>query len=48
MRERSGREHAETHNAQDAPEEGEREARSPKSTIQGEEVGDPKDEDHQV
>src|SRR5918995_1863412 len=48
MRESAGREHAETHNAQDAPEESGREARPPESTIQGEEVGDPQDEDHQV
>src|SRR5215207_3790097 len=48
MRESSSRQHAETHNAQDAPEESGREARLPQSTIQGEEVGDPQDEDHQV
>ena len=48
MREGSGREHAETHNAQDAPEESGREARSPQSSIQGEEVDDPQDEDRQV
>ncbi len=48
MRESSGRQHAQTHYAQDAPEESGREARPPKSTIQGEEVGDPQDEDHQV
>jgi hypothetical protein len=48
MRESSGREHAETHNAQDAPEESGREACLPESTIQGEEVGNLQDEDQQV
>jgi hypothetical protein len=48
MRESSGRQHAQTHNAQDAPEESGREALPPKSTIQGEEMGDPQDEDHKV
>ena len=48
MRESSGREHTETQNAQNAPKESGREARPSKSTIQGEEMGDPQDEDHQV
>jgi hypothetical protein len=48
MRKCSGREHTETHNAQHAPEESGCEPRLPKSTIQGEEVGDPQDEDHKV
>src|SRR5215211_8293551 len=48
MRESSGRQHTQTHDAKDAPEESRREARPPKATIQGEEVGDPQDEDHQV
>jgi hypothetical protein len=48
MWESPGREHAETHNSQDAPEESWSEARPPKCAIQVEEVGDPKDEDHQV
>jgi hypothetical protein len=48
MRQSSGSQNAQTHNAKDAPEERGREARPPKSTIQGEEVSDPKDEDHQV
>jgi hypothetical protein len=48
MRERAGREHAQTQNAQDAPEEGGRQARRPKRTIQSEEMGDPQDKDHQV
>ena len=48
MRESSGREHDETQNAQDAPEESGREARPPESTIQSEEEGYPQDENHQV
>jgi len=48
MRESPGREHDEAQNAQDTPEESGREARPLESTIQGEEVGDPQYERHQV
>jgi len=48
MRERSGSHLAETHDTYDAPEESGRKAPLPKSTIQGEEVGNPQDEDHQL
>ena len=48
MRESSGSQYAKTHYAKHAPEESGSEARPPKSTIQGEEVGYPQDEDHQV
>jgi hypothetical protein len=48
VRERSGHQNAETCNAQDAPDERGREARRPERAVQGEEVGDPQDEDHQV
>ena len=48
MRERSGSQYAKTHDAKDAPEESGSEARLPEGTIQGEEVGYPQDEDHQV
>ena len=41
MRESPGSQYAETHDAHNTPEEGGREARPPKSTIQGKEVGDP-------
>src|SRR5215210_1627100 len=46
--ERFGREHDKTQNAQSTPEESGREARLPESTIQGEEVDDPQDEDYQI
>src|ERR1044072_2926715 len=46
--ERIGREHDKTQNAQNTPEESGREARLPESTIQGEEVDDPQDEDYQI
>src|SRR5918993_88357 len=48
MREGSGRQHGEAHDSQYAAEKSGSEARPPKSTIQREEVDDPKDEDHQV
>ena len=38
----------ETHDAQDAPEQGRREARSPQTPIQGEEVDGPQDKDQLV
>src|SRR5215210_6570547 len=46
--ERFGREHDKTQNAQNTPEESGREAPLPESTIQGEEVDDPQDEDYQI
>jgi hypothetical protein len=48
LRKSSGREHDETHDAQDAPEESGRKARRPKSTIQGEKVDGPQGKDAQV
>src|SRR5918997_6874377 len=48
LRKSSGREHAETHDAQRAPEQRGREARPPKSTIQGEKVDGPQGKDAQV
>lgn len=44
----SGGEHAETRNAQNASEECRRRARLVKRPMQGQEVSDPQDEDHQV
>jgi hypothetical protein len=48
LRKSSGREHDQTHDAQDAPEQRGREARPPQSTIQGEEVDGPQGKDAQV
>lgn len=46
--ERFGREHHQTQNAQNTPEERGREARLPKRAIQGQEVGNPQDQDGQI